>query len=592
MERTPTASEPSKIACASCGHEIADLLAPPACPNCQAALPILAAISLASPAVQPSDQPAIQLPIPAPGEQALTDTVGRGASWVMLGSALSKFATMLAQVVLGWKLTDVDFGVFATAGSIAWFIGILKDAGTNVILLQRGKENYEKIAGPLFWMNFSLSLVCAALIAALAYPLARSQNSPEMATILLIIAISTPMQVVGGHLQTKLRQDLRFAKFSQITLVSALIRQVATVALALLGFGALSFAIPYILCAIYDGVASYRATREPVWKRPAEIHTWKSYFREGSWTVLGTASNFALDQGAYIVLGLMLTEKITGQFYFAFQLVAQTGVILGYAVQQVLVPALVKLNEHAERQADAALRALRVMTFVGSIVCLGMTACIDPLVKIVWPQRWIPAIPAIQILGVFFVWRINFGLTTAILHAQGRFKRHALLTAIEGGGIMLIALVAALIPDVSLATISWKVGGWLLAGRLVVTLFVFRALGVSAGPVLGATVPSWLCAVAGGLAALALDHFLHLEARCLNLAQSLATVAGFHPASPRLIEAPAHALRLLILGGACVAVFCVLTRALIRTQVVEALSILPARFRGHATRLLLVASSP
>lgn len=577
-----TASAQALI-CAGCGYSLDGLASPGLCPGCS-------------------------IPTPSPKE-ALTATVGRGASWVMLGTALAKFAALVAQIILGWKLTEVQFGVFATAAAIGWFIAILKDAGTNAMLLQRGAVNYERVAGPLFWMNTTLSVACALAISGIAawilavpppihfdllllppgigvWVRTSPPHHPEVAWILFVIAASTPMQVVGGQLQTKLRQDLRFARYSHIVLVSALVRQVATVALALSGFGAMSFAWPYILCAVYEGVASHRATKEAVWKRSPEFHLWGSFLRQGSWTLIGTASNFALDQGAYLILGSMVTKAITGQFYFAFQLTAQAGVLLGFAVQQVLIPALVQLNSQAQRQAEAALRALRVMSLIGSVVCVGLSVGIEPLEAIIWRERWAPAVPAIIILGIFFAWRINFGLTTALLHAQGRFKRHAFLTAFEGVGVMVCTAIAASFKDADVSFISWWVGGWLMVGRFVVTMLVFREMKIDALRIIAAVLWSWSLAVGCGLLTLGLDRWLHLLARFTALSRGLLSTLSVQHPRIWMVEVPAQAMRLVVLGSTFLLFFLIASRSLVRIHLVDTLNVVPARFRGHVARLL------
>lgn len=535
-----------------------------------------------------------------PEPDALGNTVGRGASWVMLSNGLGKIAALVAQVVLATILTDVDFGVFAMASALGWCVGILKDAGANAILLQRGPEAYDKVAGALFWMNTALATACAVLIAGAGVAMAFiDPDHPQIAWILYIIAFTTPMQIVGAQLQTKLRQDLRFAKYSQIQLISAILRQASTIAFALGGAGALALAWPYVLCALYEGVAAYRATGEKVWKRSPDTKSWAGFFREGWWTLVGTGANFALDQGAYLVMGFTLPKAIVGQFYFAFQLVAQTGVILGYAVQQVLIPALVRLNNYPERQAEASMRALAALTLASALTCAGVSVGIAPLETIFWNGKWAMTVPAVVILGMFFAWRVQYGLTTALLHAQGRFKRHAWFTLFEGGGVMVVTLIATLlpraftsIPQPDVTVLAWWVGAWLLIGRLVVSLLVFRFMDVPARRVLNATVWSWLFAVAAGLATLACDHFLDLDGRLRSIASHVVGSLGLAHPKPWMTEIPAQACRLAILSAACTALFMLVVRAFQRETLAETLLIVPVRFRGLAARMLGISEAP
>lgn len=557
----PAEGDTSSLACATCGAALVASSTSGPCPECLAA----------------GSKPA----------ESLTSTVGRGARWLMLGSALSKIAALVAQVVLGTVLTDVEFGVFATAASIGWFVSIMREGGTSIILMQRGAVAYPKLSGALFWLGTLTSFVCGLIIAGIALKMSLEPSEhPEISWILYIIAISTPLHTIGGQLQTKLRQDMRFAKYSQIQLTSAVLRQVVQVVLALMGFGAMSFAWPYLVCALYEDVAAYRATREKVWKRSPDFHLWGGFLKEGWWSMVGLASNFALDQGSYLIMGQLLAKNITGQFYFAFQLTAQTGVILGFAVQQVLVPALVRLNPFPERQAEAALRSLRVMTYIGSIVCVGVSVCISPLRAIIWPNKWEDTVPAIIILGIFYAWRVQFGITTALLQAKAQFKRYALLTLFEGSGVMVVTLIAVLSPDPDVTSISWWVGGWLMVGRIAVTLFVFRTFGIAPGRVLHAVGSSWILAVIAGALARGVDWGFGLEARLLGINASVVSSLGITDPAHWMVSVPAQLVRLAIIGSACLTTYLLLTRALLRDQLLDALSMVPGRIRTIAARSL------
>ncbi len=539
-----------------------------------------------------SDQTKSELPPEIDQAQAgagLGAAVGKGTSWVMFGAALGKAASFVAQVWLGHLLTDVDFGVFATASSIGWFLSILRDAGTNALLLQKGPREYERYAGALFWMGMTFAVGTAAVLALVAHPIASAMGQPELAPILWVIAASGVFNTPAAQAQTKLRQDFRFRDFTVIQTISAIIRQVATVALAKLHFGAMSFAWPYLICAVYELVAGVRATREKPWTRPVDRRHWPGLLRQGLWTIAGTCSNFALDQGPYFVLGLLATERITGQFFFAFQLTAQVGVLMSYAVQLVLAPVFVRLNDDPRRQGEAMVRALRAMMLSGAIACVSLSVTIKPLEGALWHGKWAVIVLPVMILGAAYPWRITFGLTTAILHAQGRFKLHAFLTAFEGLGLMAAVAVSALVSPTDLVMHSIVAGAWLLVGRLCVTLyFMIGLLGVPARTTLGALAPSWVLACLAGGAVLWADHLVNLNALCVSIVRPLANLIPAGRVHDHVMASGPNVVHAAILGLVCGALFVALARLILQSHLRDTVGVVPARVRRAFTTLLLL----
>lgn len=549
-----SAQEAPEIACRTCGYDLTGIGSGP-CPECGDA---------------------------EPRSTALGKATAHGATWVMTTAILGKLATSVAHVLLGWILLPEHFGIFAGAVSIAGLLNLLRDGGTNFILTQQGMKRYERVAGALFWMGFVFSVLSSLLLLAAAWPLAMyafEKPTPEAFWIIAIVAISNPINVVGAQLQTKLRISLRFAEASRLVLTSSVLRQISTVAFALLGCGALSFAYPFIICAVYETIWGYRATREPVWSRPPEFHLWRGLMRQSLWALAGSSTNYLLDSGPNIVAMRLVDAATLGEFYFAFQITAQLGVLLGFAVQIVLFPILARLNEEPARQAAAIVRSLHAIMLAGAGASLALVVAMEPLQRIIWPGKWEQAVIAVMVLGVFYPWRISFGLTTAVLHARGRFKRHALLTLFEGGGLMVATGIACVVAPNPVG-LAWFTGVWLFIARACVTFYILRMQDVPRVSIVEAIFPAWIIGGVAAGAALSLDHFLRIASpvsqRLLPLLQSWSGDAKpelLH----RIADASGEGVRLVALLLAFTLVFAGLVRALLARHVQDALALAPRR---------------
>ncbi|MDX2146917.1 MAG: oligosaccharide flippase family protein [Planctomycetota bacterium] len=515
--------------------------------------------------------------------------VGRGVSWMLLGTGLSKGAAFISQVVLGAMLLSEDFGLFFIAFSVAGFAQVLRDGGVREVLVQRGPDTYTALVGPVFWLALAMNLVAGGLLALSAGQLSEWYGRPELAPLLLVIAASLPMGTLGAVLQCRLRMDLRFDVISRLTIVSAIVRNGLTIGLAWAGFGAMSFVWPLIAVAVLESAWAYAAVREPVWRRAPAIRRWANLLRDGKWMIAQTLANILLDVGIFAVLGMIVGESVVGYYGFAYNWIAQVGVLLSYNLQQVLFPALAQLRDDTERLRVATLRTLRALMLMGAAASIGFSVVMDPLEQLLWNGKWQESVLAVMLLGLFFVFRITYGLTTALLLARGAFRSLFSFTLVEGAGLIAAGSLGAWMFK-SAWGIALCVGVWLLVGRTLVCLAVLgpRGLGAPTARVLGSMAPAWLVGTAAGGVAFALDAIIGMRDHVARAAQLIAPALpeGLPGGAERWAGAAASGVRLMIEGLVFVIAFAVLARMFLSTELREATNVAPARIGRVARRML------
>jgi len=521
------------------------------------------------------------------GTRALGRSVSGSLTWVMGATLVNKSAAFVTQAVLGWLLTKGDFGLFFTAVAVAGLITVCRDMGIREVLIERGKDAYATYSGPGFWMALSYNLMMAAVMASLAWPLSVYVfDDHRLAEMLWIMAAGLPLGTLSAVMQPRLRMELRFKEFSRQAAASSLLRQGTTIALALSGFEHLSLAIPVVVVAVFDSATTWWIVRGRPWRSPPQTALWGGMFRDSKWLMLCSFAIVALDFGPALAIGAVLgaSSEINGVYSFAYAITAQVGSLLAFNFQLVIFPALALLKREPERQCQAALRALRALMLLGAVSSLGLAAIIAPLQHLVWRGHWAVAVPAAMVFGLFFPWRISFGLTAAFQLARGRFRQHAVATAIEGLGMIGAATVGAtLLPGVPTPVgIALCTGLWLFISRLGMTIWVFGTAGTPAREVLAATVPAWLIAIAGAGVAIALDRTIapHVE----TLAARLADLGP----SPGVARSIVDLCRIALAGTICLTIFVALTRTLLAAQLSDALRALPARLRRPLERFLLL----
>jgi len=515
-------------------------------------LPPLASHATPGTAIPPEAEP------PAP----MSRVIGGGMAWFVALNLGSKVVAFAAQMALAWLLSQKDFGIYATAIAVSSFVSVFRDGGVGAIMIQRGEGEYPRLIGPVFWIAMAVNGATALVLAAFAPIVASIHGERALLGLLLVIAFSLAIGTPGSILLCKLRMQLRFRLFSQIATASALIRYGSTVAFAWLGFGPLSFVLPLPIIAVFECAAGYIATRDRPWRISPGLRHWPELLTQGKWLVLGTLAGIMIDMGDYLIIGFFVPKAVLGVYFFANQLALQSVyTLLSHNAALVLAPALARLSGDRMRQHAGAVRSLRALMLLAVPGCLGLAVVMEPVEALLLGGRWREAVLPLQIIAFLLPFRCTTGLTTGVLHAQGRFKRHAALCIVEGS-VMMAAAAAGAILSGQPAVMALCTASAMAIGRLVITAIVMRRCDVSLPEVLASIFPPWILGAGSACLVFWLDG---------ALTQSLPSAA-----------------RLVMMGGAFGAAFVLSARLVLSRQIHEALPAAPTRLVPFIERLLLM----
>lgn len=453
---------------------------------------------------------------------SLARVVGSGMTWILIATLISKAGATIQQVLLGYLLIPEDFGLWATSASAAALVNWLKDAGVRDLLIQRGEKEFHRLEGSVFWLAMTVNLLAAFLLASLApalpsivhatstvfasvlpglvpaegMTLPEQWSDPKLNQLLVAWAIWMPVQTLGSLTTARLQMLLRFADTSRIMTSMALLKCVLTVLFAWLGFGPLSMVLPFIVCSCLEATWGYLLLRDKIWAKPVDPSIWPGILGNTKWLMLGVLGTNLFEWGGILAGGLRVTDDILGLYVFARQIPMQIFIVLSSNLKIVLFPTLSTFKDDLPRMADATLRALRVQMLITAPACLGLALIAEPLVRAVWRNgQWKDAALPAAILSVFFAFRITFGLTTSVLTAVGKFKAWALLTILEGVGLGVAAGIGAGMKG-SATAIALAVGMYLMVSRLLMILFMCRAIRLNPLAAMLAVLPPWGWSVA------------------------------------------------------------------------------------------------
>jgi PST family polysaccharide transporter len=417
-------------------------------------------------------------------------------------------------------LSEEQFGLYAlaiTAGAIA---SVFRDGGTRKILIQRGAE-YEAIGRGAFQISLLFNALSAGLLAAASPLLARFFDAPGLTPLLWVVAGSILLSTLGTVQSSKLAIDMRFRTLAVLGTSSALLRQLSSIAFALMGFGAMSFVLPLLLTAVFDAVCSWilvgRVPRGPALNWPL----FKELFLQSRWVMIGAFALSLILQGDYLAVGRLEDTQVLGIYFFAFQLTASVATLFTTGMDSVLLPTMAKLKGDQARQANAFRRTLRVLTMAAAPCSVGLALVSPVLISLLWRGKWDAAIAPAQILSLSIVTRLLVPAAISLIESHGRWKLRSSLMLVDGAATVVFACIGAYLGG------ALSIAAWVSIGGAVMTLMYCAAAGrvmsLPMSRIIADTVPPMVIAAAAGAGAFTLAAMLPSHA----LVRTTAAVLSF-----------------------------------------------------------------
>ncbi len=372
-----------------------------------------------------------------------TSSVGaqatHGAFWTILFAGLNKLLAFGSQIALAWYLLPEEMGLVGMVLSITSIVSLVSGTNLKNLLIQR-QGAFEENAGDVFWLSLTMNFSAAVLLAAFSPLAGQCFKEPRVVPLLLIMAAAVPLMALPTIYASRLYQDLRFRVLAQIQFGEGLIRNVGSVVLATLGFGAYSLVLPQSASAIYAAACCRGVAGKIPIGRP-HPHRWPALLAPAFWLMLLALVTALQSSGTIFVIGLMHTPAVTGFYTWGFALSSQAIFLLGINLQGVFFPVLSKLNDDLKRQNQAFQKACKILILALAPICALQIVLARPVIELLFHQRWLPAVPVVQWLSVGMITQPLSILGTSLLLARGQYRLLASLTAV----ITILSTAAAMV---------------------------------------------------------------------------------------------------------------------------------------------------
>lgn len=341
----------------------------------------------------------------------------KGISWVGAARVVVRGLTFVKIVIISRILTPTQFGFFGIAMLILALFEILTETGINIFLVQK-KEQMEKYINTAWIVSIIRGIVVTLLIALSAPFIASFFHAPESLNLLYLTSI---VPLVRGFINPSIvtfQKELYFHKEFFFKSSIFLVETILSVIFVIVSKSVDGLIWAMIASALLEVVLSIVLIKP----RPTFVFEKLKFFQIihfGKWVTLAGIFNYFYQHGDDIAVGRILGSGSLGLYDMAYRISLAPLTDFSDVIARVAYPVYVKISGDKERLQTAFLKSL--MLVLGCVIPIGIIIFFFPaqIISIVLGQKWLAAVPVLQILAIFSIVRaVSVFSTTVFLSIE------------------------------------------------------------------------------------------------------------------------------------------------------------------------------
>ena len=348
----------------------------------------------------------------------MKDRIARSVFWMVWSRGGVQILSFVGTLMVARLLSPRDYGLMALAGIWIGSIELLAEMGLGAAIVQfRDLDDRELNA--CFWVTMGVATSAYGALFLAAPAIAAWFQAPALAEVLRVAGLTLPLVAIRVVPDGLLRKRLALDKISQAEIVAGVITIPVTVGLAWAGAGvwalvAGALSLPLVQTLVTFCFAHWRPGLVVTGPRIREIlrYSAASLGARVSWAVF--------QQTDALVLGKVAGESVLGLYSMAMRLATLPVSKVSVVANQLAMPIMAELQADRDAMRASFLRGLRLVACLTVPLCVGVALVAGDLVPVVLTEKWLPAVPVLQVLCVFALIRSVDTLFPPVLFARYR----------------------------------------------------------------------------------------------------------------------------------------------------------------------------
>lgn len=423
----------------------------------------------------------------------VADRVRRSSVWSAVNTVLMRLVNIIVMAVVARLVVPEEFGIFTLTMVAFLMIQAIGELGVTAALARRDLD-LDEVAPTVVTIAWVTSAALAILLFLFAPSVAALLGSKGTTIPLQIMSVCLLLGGPSSVPAQQLQRDFRGDRVFRANLIAFVFATATLLGLAVLGAGAVAFALSRVVGQLVTGIA-------------LQLLAPRFYLPGFRWAVarrvlpfgipisLSTLLQQLLINVDAVLIGRLLSVTAVGVYNLAFNVGTWSAAVLQATLSAVVLPAFSHVFAERGDPHRAMRRAVEATLVLAFPIATVTSALAVPLVQVVYGDQWTAAGPVLSVLSVYGVISVVGLLLSDVLIASGRTGVLALiqvgalilLLPAMWGGISLLGLKGAGVAH-SLVILLGTIPLYLIALRRTLDISPRDVLAPIALPFVGACV--------------------------------------------------------------------------------------------------------
>lgn len=324
----------------------------------------------------------------------------------------------IVQLVLARLLLPEDYGVIALITIFLAVANTIVQSGFGTALIQKKTVDNLDFSS-VFYLNLLVSLIMYIIIYFFAPTIALFYDELLLIKVLRVLAFTLFFGAINSVQIAIVSRSMQFKRFFFSSLGGILASGLIGIILAYLGFGAWALVWQQLINNIVITVILWFTVK---W-RPDFVFSVKRIkllFQFG-WKLLCSALIDTIYTNIYsLVIGKIYNPTLLGYYTRGEQFPKLIVTNINSSVSSVLLPAMSAHQNDIQRVKSMTRKSIKIGSSIVFPLMIGLAVCAEPLIVLILTEKWLPAVPFLQIMCITYAfWPIHTANLQAI-NAIGR----------------------------------------------------------------------------------------------------------------------------------------------------------------------------
>lgn len=361
--------------------------------------------------------------------------------WKLLERGGTQAIQFFIMILLARILLPENFGLMVLVTIFITIASVFVQSGFNTALIQK-KDADEVDFSSVFFLSLIFASLLYTLIFFMAPVISAFFKQPDLASILRIISLTLFFGAVNSIQNAVIARKLQFKRLFFSSIGAIIVSGTVGIIMAFANYGVWALVALHLTNQFSITIILWFTLK---W-RPQLVFSFeriKNLFSFGWKLLISNLIDNLYNNFINLLIGKIFSPSILGYYNRAEQFPQLIVTNLNGSIQSVMFPAFSSQQHDILKVKGMVRRSIVSSSFVIFPMMVGLSVVAEPLVKLLLTDKWLPAVPFLQIFcAVYALWPIHTANLQAI-NALGRsdiFLKLEIVKIIFGLFTLLICL--------------------------------------------------------------------------------------------------------------------------------------------------------